>query len=125
MQASQSIHDESTKKSPSTLEARRSAALAIDRQHRSRARKSLGFVLMRHQNDEGSSPDMTYVGRFAPSPTGRMHLGVARTMLAAWLDARAHGGRILLRIEDIDLQRNVPGAAEQMIDDLRWLGLDF
>jgi glutamyl-tRNA synthetase len=69
--------------------------------------------------------NVPYVGRFAPSPTGKMHLGVARTMLAAWLDARKHGGRILMRIEDIDLHRNVPGAAEAMIDDLHWLGLDF
>jgi glutamyl-tRNA synthetase len=68
---------------------------------------------------------MSYVGRFAPSPTGRMHLGVARTSLAAWLDARKSGGRILLRIEDIDLQRNVPGAAEALMQDLEWLGLDW
>jgi len=54
-----------------------------------------------------------------------MHLGVARTMLAAWLDARAHGGLILLRIEDIDLQRNVPGAADGLMRDLEWLGLDW
>lgn len=66
-----------------------------------------------------------YVGRFAPSPTGKMHLGVARTMLAAWLDARKHSGRILMRIEDIDLHRNVAGAAEAMLADLDWLGMDF
>ena len=65
------------------------------------------------------------VARFAPSPTGRAHLGVARTSLAAWLDARARGGRILMRIEDIDLARAVPGAAEAIMDDLRWLGLDW
>jgi glutamyl-tRNA synthetase len=68
---------------------------------------------------------MTYVGRFAPSPTGRMHLGVARTSLAAWLDARKAGGRIVLRIEDIDTQRTIPGAAEEMQRDLEWLGLDW
>jgi glutamyl-tRNA synthetase len=67
----------------------------------------------------------SYVGRFAPSPTGRIHLGVARTLLAAWLDARAHEGRILLRIEDIDTQRTVPGAADQIQRDLEWLGLDW
>ncbi len=67
----------------------------------------------------------TYVGRFAPSPTGRIHLGVARTMLAAWLDARAAGGRILLRVEDIDLQRTVKGAAEEIMRDMTWLGLDW
>ncbi|MBK6683433.1 MAG: tRNA glutamyl-Q(34) synthetase GluQRS [Deltaproteobacteria bacterium] len=65
------------------------------------------------------------VGRFAPSPTGRMHLGVARTSLAAWLDARARGGRILLRIEDIDTPRVVPGADRELQADLHWLGLDW
>lgn len=54
-----------------------------------------------------------------------MHLGVARTSLAAWLDARSAGGRILLRIEDVDRARVVPGAAEGLVEDLRWLGLDF
>src|SRR5688572_13343177 len=66
-----------------------------------------------------------YVGRFAPSPTGRIHLGVARTSLAAWLDARAHGGRIVLRIEDIDRPRTVPGATDEIMRDLEWLGLDW
>jgi glutamyl-tRNA synthetase len=66
-----------------------------------------------------------YVGRFAPSPTGKMHLGVARTLLAAWLDARKNGGRIVLRIEDIDRPRVVPGAADAIQYDLQWLGLDW
>lgn len=54
-----------------------------------------------------------------------MHLGVARTSLAAWLDARKAGGQILLRIEDIDAPRTVPGAAEGLMEDLHWLGLDW
>jgi glutamyl-tRNA synthetase len=54
-----------------------------------------------------------------------MHFGVARTSLAAWLDARSAGGRILLRIEDIDLPRTVPGAAGEIRRDLEWLGLDW
>ncbi len=66
-----------------------------------------------------------YVGRFAPSPTGRIHLGVARTCLAAWLDARRAGGRLLLRIEDIDLARTVPGASDALRRDLEWLGLGW
>lgn len=74
-------------------------------------------------DEEQSS--LKYCGRFAPSPTGKMHLGVARTSLAAWLDARKHRGAMILRIEDIDLQRNVPGAAEAMARDLEWLGLDW
>lgn len=63
------------------------------------------------------------VGRLAPSPTGAQHVGNARTYLLAWLHARSQGGRVILRIEDIDSPRVKPGAAEQAMDDLRWLGL--
>jgi glutamyl-tRNA synthetase len=66
-----------------------------------------------------------YRGRLAPSPTGAQHVGNARTYLAAWLAARAAGGRLLLRIEDIDSPRVKAGAAAQACDDLRWLGLDW
>jgi glutamyl-tRNA synthetase len=66
-----------------------------------------------------------YVGRLAPSPTGAQHVGNARTYLIAWLAARSRGGRLVLRIEDIDSPRIKPGAAEQAGDDLRWLGLDW
>ncbi|MEM1022445.1 MAG: tRNA glutamyl-Q(34) synthetase GluQRS [Myxococcota bacterium] len=66
-----------------------------------------------------------YVGRLAPSPTGDLHQGIARTFLAAWLDARAHAGRLLLRIEDLDGPRTVEGAAERIEEDLAWLGLDW
>jgi glutamyl-tRNA synthetase len=65
------------------------------------------------------------VGRLAPSPTGAQHVGNARTYLIAWLSARSRGGRLVLRIEDIDSPRVKPGAAQQAIDDLRWLGLDW
>lgn len=61
--------------------------------------------------------------RFAPSPTGLLHLGNARTALFAWLAARAVGGRFLLRIEDTDAARAVAGAEAALLDDLRWLGL--
>lgn len=67
----------------------------------------------------------TVVGRLAPSPTGAQHVGNARTYLIAWLSARTRGGRLVLRIEDIDSPRVKPGAAEQACDDLRWLGLDW
>ncbi len=67
----------------------------------------------------------TLVGRLAPSPTGAQHLGNARTYLLAWLSARAAGGRVVLRIEDIDSPRVKPWAMEQAITDLRWLGLDW
>lgn len=61
----------------------------------------------------------------APSPTGVLHLGNARTFLLAWLSVRARGGTLLLRIEDIDGPRVKPGAAGQVVEDLRWLGLDW
>lgn len=63
--------------------------------------------------------------RFAPSPTGLLHVGNARTALFNWLLARHHGGRFLLRIEDTDRARNLPGAENQIVEDLRWLGLDW
>jgi glutamyl-tRNA synthetase len=65
------------------------------------------------------------VGRLAPSPTGVLHLGNARTFLLAWLSVRARGGRLLLRVEDIDGPRVKPGAEAAALADLRWLGLDW
>jgi len=65
------------------------------------------------------------VGRLAPSPTGAQHVGNARTYLLAWLSVRSQGGQLRLRIEDIDSPRVKPGAAQQALDDLRWLGLDW
>lgn len=64
-------------------------------------------------------------GRFAPTPSGRMHIGNVYAMLGAWLSARKTGDSIRLRIEDIDEPRVVPGAAETMMHDLGWLGLDW
>jgi glutamyl-tRNA synthetase len=64
-------------------------------------------------------------GRYAPSPTGRLHLGNARTALLAWLSCRAQGGRFVLRVEDLDRARVLPGAEAALIEDLRWLGLDW
>lgn len=64
-------------------------------------------------------------GRFAPTPSGRMHMGNAYAMLAAWLSARVRHERILLRIEDIDAPRAVPDADRWIMDDLAWLGLDW
>ena len=62
--------------------------------------------------------------RFAPSPTGALHIGGARTALYNWLVARRHGGAFLLRIEDTDRERSTPENVEQIFDSLRWLGLD-
>lgn len=68
---------------------------------------------------------MSVVGRLAPSPTGRLHLGNVRSFLIAWLSARAHGGRVLLRIEDLDAERAKPGATEALVNDLAALGFDW
>src|SRR4051812_16696069 len=70
-------------------------------------------------------PLTTLTGRLAPSPTGAQHVGNARTYLTAWLSARSQGGRVLLRIEDIDSPRGKAGAVEALDEDLRWLGLDW
>ena len=64
-------------------------------------------------------------GRFAPSPTGLLHLGNARTALLSWLWARSEGGGYAMRVEDIDRPRVRPGLAAQQLDELRWLGLDW
>jgi len=64
-------------------------------------------------------------GRIAPSPTGLVHLGNARTALAAWLSVRANGGTLVWRLEDLDRARVVPGLAEAAEEDLSWLGLDW
>jgi glutamyl-tRNA synthetase len=69
--------------------------------------------------------DHAPVGRFAPSPTGAQHVGNARSYLIAWLMARTQGGRVLMRIEDIDSPRIKQGASEQIFQDFRWLGLDW
>ena len=65
------------------------------------------------------------VGRFAPSPTGDLHLGSALAALGAWAHARSRGGRFVWRVEDLDGPRAVPGAAGRQLEDARWLGLDW
>lgn len=65
------------------------------------------------------------IGRFAPSPTGALHLGNLRTAIETWSDCRRRAGKFILRIEDIDTPRTVAGSETQMIDDLHWLGLDW
>ena len=68
---------------------------------------------------------MSVITRFAPSPTGFLHIGGARTALFNWLFARHHGGKMLLRIEDTDRARSTEEAVEAIYDGLRWLGLDW
>lgn len=72
-----------------------------------------------------TSPQCSATTRLAPSPTGALHLGNARTCLVNWALARASGWRIILRIEDLDTPRVKPGVVERTIDTLRWLGLDW
>jgi glutamyl-tRNA synthetase len=71
----------------------------------------------------GRTPNL--VGRLAPSPTGQQHLGNARTYLLAWLSARRHNAKLLLRIEDIDSPRVKHEATRQLLDDFAWLGLTW
>ena len=66
-----------------------------------------------------------YRGRYAPSPSGALHRGNLRTALVSWLEARLAGGAWLLRIDDLDTPRLVAGAELQILDDLRWLGLNW
>src|SRR5712672_1812638 len=67
----------------------------------------------------------TPVLRFAPSPTGYLHIGGARTALFNWLYARHFGGAFLLRIEDTDRARSTQGAIDAILDGMRWMGLDW
>ena len=65
------------------------------------------------------------VGRFAPTPSGRMHLGNVFAAMVAWLSVRSRGGQLVLRMEDLDTERTSAEFAEVLRDDLRWLGLDW
>src|SRR5207248_6260277 len=68
---------------------------------------------------------MSVVTRFAPSPTGFLHIGGARTALFNWLYARGRGGKMLLRIEDTDRERSTQSAIDAILEGLSWLGLDW
>ena len=69
--------------------------------------------------------DMSIRTRFAPSPTGYLHIGGVRTALFNWLLARHHGGQFILRIDDTDQQRHVESAVEKILDGFRWIGIDW
>ncbi len=68
---------------------------------------------------------MSVVVRFAPSPTGYLHIGGARTALFNWLYARHHGGKFLMRVEDTDRERSTPESVDVILDGMRWLGFDW
>ncbi|MFV2005680.1 MAG: glutamate--tRNA ligase, partial [Gammaproteobacteria bacterium] len=68
---------------------------------------------------------MTTRTRFAPSPTGYLHVGGARTALFSWLHARKHGGAFILRIEDTDLERSTPESVNAILEGMTWLGLEY
>lgn len=81
--------------------------------------------MTREQELTHNTPDGEMRVRFAPSPTGHLHVGGARTALYNWLLARGTGGSFVLRIEDTDLERSTETAVKQIIDSMRWLGLDW
>jgi glutamyl-tRNA synthetase len=74
---------------------------------------------------ETDAPVRSPRGRYAPSPTGEVHLGNAFSGLLAWLSIRSRGGSFVMRVEDLDRNRVRPGLAERILDDLAWLGLDW
>src|SRR5215813_9724372 len=85
------------------------------------------FRILRRK--QSKSPDQGRASmvrtRFAPSPTGYLHIGGVRTALFNWLFARKHGGQFILRIDDTDQQRNVAEALQPILHGFRWLGLDW
>ena len=80
---------------------------------------------MTRKNNEHGAPAVEVRTRFAPSPTGTLHLGNIRTALFAWAFARHHKGQFVLRIEDTDLERSSESSADGILRDLNWLGLDI
>ena len=68
---------------------------------------------------------MTVKTRFAPSPTGYLHVGGARTALYSWLYAKSKGGKFVLRIEDTDIERSTQEAIDAILEGMQWLGLDW
>jgi glutamyl-tRNA synthetase len=78
-----------------------------------------------HEPHDGMKPPSRPRGRYAPSPTGPVHVGNARSALAAWLSVRRHGGAFVWREEDLDPPRVIPGMAAAQRADLAWLGLDW
>ena len=68
---------------------------------------------------------MSFITRFAPSPTGDLHIGSVRTALYCWLFAKKHNGKLILRIEDTDLERSTKESVDVILNGLQWLGLNW
>ena len=106
--------------------ARPFSPVSLDAGKRSNVRPSSpGQRIANNAETRTSAPSRPVVGRFAPTPSGRMHLGNVASCLVAWLSARSAGGRMVLRIEDLDPRAQSREAARLIMDDLRWLGLDW
>jgi len=101
----------------------REAVLAIGLQVWEKPHRGASSEIFAAMN--ASLAESPVVTRFAPSPTGFLHIGGARTALFNWLFARAHGGKFLLRIEDTDRARSTQPAIDAIIDGMHWLGLDW
>ena len=86
---------------------------------------SVAGSVLREFRTAGEKSHMTVITRFAPSPTGFLHIGGARTALFNWLYARGRGGKMLLRIEDTDRERSTQAAIDAILEGLAWLGLDW
>src|SRR5450432_403330 len=99
------------------------ATYAAWRQGKAAARRIAGPGIS--ANSRGMSSSSPVRVRFAPSPTGFLHVGGARTALFNWLFARKHGGTFILRVEDTDQSRNTDEAVQVIYDGLKWLGLDW
>ena len=84
-----------------------------------------GTIADLHNSKKAAISPMTIRTRFAPSPTGFLHVGGARTALFCWLQARANKGAFILRIEDTDLERSTPESVQAILDGMQWLGLDY
>ena len=80
---------------------------------------------MRASSPSARKDAMTVRTRFAPSPTGYLHIGGVRTALFSWLYARRHGGQFVLRIEDTDLERSTPESVNAILEGMTWLGLEY
>ncbi|KAF2014852.1 glutamyl-tRNA synthetase [Aaosphaeria arxii CBS 175.79] len=102
-----------------------SCLLRLSRVSRRSHASSAPIIGSRPKKSKASLPDVPARTRFAPSPTGFLHLGSLRTALFNYLLARRTGGQFLLRIEDTDQKRTVPGAEARLLEDLRWAGLEW